>query len=77
MCAKYFVMTVMLLVCYYSLSIIFFGIIPVRYSLLFIYVLIGACSIHQYIFINELLRNEKARQKERKISLYNRVIKDN
>lgn len=44
----------------------FFRVIPIRYSLLVLYIGIGICAFHQIINIRERLNNERARKKELK-----------
>ena len=51
-CAKYFILSLLLIVTYYLVSIIFFRIVPIRYSLLLIYTGITICAFHQFFFIN-------------------------
>jgi hypothetical protein len=76
-CAKYFIISLLFLICFYMVSIIFFRAIPLRYSLLLVYTGIIICAFHQFFFISELLNHEKTRQRELKLSLYNRILKDN
>ncbi len=53
------------------------GVLPIRYSLLVVYAAITGCAFHQWFFISELLKQEKARERELKLSLYHRNLKDN
>lgn len=63
-CAKYFICSVLGLAAYWACSLIFAGVIPVRYTLLAVEVAITVCAVHQCFFIGELLNHEKERQKE-------------
>lgn len=74
-CAKYFLVSVLSLASYFLISVLFLRTIPVRYSLLIVYVAITVCALHQCFFISELLKQEKAREKELKQSLYHRTLK--
>jgi hypothetical protein len=51
---------------YFLMSILFLRVIPIRYSLLIVYGGITVCALHQCFFISELLKHEKAREKELK-----------
>lgn len=65
-CSKLFLLTIIFLMCYYFLMMFFFRVIPIRYSLLVLYIGIGICAFHQIINIRERLNNERARKKELK-----------
>jgi hypothetical protein len=49
--AKYFILSILTLSVYWAISIIFFGVIPVRFSLLAIELGITVCAVHQCFLI--------------------------
>lgn len=50
-CAKYFVLSVLSLGCYWAISLIFLKVVPLRYSLLAVELGITVCAVHQCFFI--------------------------
>jgi uncharacterized membrane protein len=76
-CVRWYLFSIFVLACYFLISIAYYQTIPVRYSLLAIYLTIGVCAFHQIVYIQELLNNDSARKKEQKNNLYHRVINDN
>lgn len=50
-CSKVFLISLLSLMFYLFVSIMFFGIVPIRYTLLILYVAIGICAFHQIISI--------------------------
>ena len=75
--AKYFILSILTLGVYWAISIIFFGVIPVRFTLLAVELGITICAVHQCFLIAELLGHEKERQRELKASLRHRVLGEN
>lgn len=49
---QYFAISLMILIGYFTISIIFFKTVPIRYTLLAIYLAIISCGFHQWFFIN-------------------------
>lgn len=62
-CSKIFLLTVLTLAFCWFISIFFYKVVPVRYSLLFLYVVIGICALHQILSIRDILNIERTRKK--------------
>lgn len=76
-CAKYFVLSLLALGGYWALSLLFLGVVPVRFSLLAVELGIAVCAVHQCFFIAELLKHEQERQRDLNASLRHRVLREN